>query len=310
MSDTIEMAAEDMTPAPEPPNVPAVQQTGGQMVSVAALQKMATSKHKDAFGAGELLLPWLSRVQGTSDYVKDNKPNYIAGAKPGDITDSLTLKLRSIQTVILCKYEIHYTTYTPGKNRKMLKQWFSDSSAYDAAHYPPGFDYGSKIDAEGNVVVDKPMYYALAVDVTTGAADPVCIDFSSTQVKKVRRINTLARADVFVPDERGVLMPITPPIYARLFDLTTRKESDDENQWIGWVADVGDLVLSNERYGEMWYAKAEAFREQIDQGNVHPIAQHADDDAHPAMVEGGGFVPKARPGPSVSHAHMDDDIPF
>jgi hypothetical protein len=296
--------SETETKAPEAA-LPTVAQPGGSVVPMAALQKMAKAKHTDKFGAGELLLPWLSRVQGTSDFVKRNKPNYIPEAKVGDITDNLTLRLRAIQTVILVKFEVHYSTFKPGGGR-LVHQWYTDRSGYDAASYPPGKDFGKKIDADGNEVIETPMYYALMIDNETGTADPCCINFGSTQAKKTRRINTLARADIVVPNEDGVHMPVTPPIYARLFDLTTIHEANDQNQWIGWVASVGELVLSHPKFGELWWAKAEAFREQIELGNVRPMPPDGSDDVDDA----GGGSPRPGAAPRREPTTLDQDIPF
>lgn len=289
------------------PAVPAIVQPGGAMLPAAALAKMAQAKFADNFGAGELLLPWLSRVQGTSDFVKKNKDRYIPDARPGDITDTLTLKLRKVQTVILVKFETHYATFKPGGG-KLVKQWFTDRSAYDAAAFPPGKDFGKKIDADGNEVTETPMYYALMVDPEVGTSEPCCINFGSTQAKKTRRINTLARADIIVPDQNGNPIPVTPPIYARLFDLTTIDEANDQNAWIGWKADVADLVLAH-KFGEVWYAKAEAFREQIEKGNVRPMAPEGSDE------EGAGSYDRAAAAKDIGSGRaeaqkLDDDIPF
>jgi hypothetical protein len=293
-------------------NLPAEQQTRAVgAVSHAALSKMQGAKHKDVFKAGELMLPWFQIVQSSSDIVKANKPTYNKDAREGDLTDTLTQKLRSTQTVILVKYETHYTTWKP-KGGKLVKQWFADRSAYDAATFPEGRDFGHKIDAEGNEVRETPTYYILMVDTVTGTAEVATMAWGSTQAKKTRRLNTLARADLVGPDG----LPFTPPLYARLFDLSTRGEQNAEGKaYSGWSYKVGDLVLANEKFGEAWYAKAEAFREQIELGNVRP-APPADQAAEGDYGDGNDGDPRpmrhAGTGSAAPDAasELDKEIPF
>lgn len=281
----------------------------GGALATSALARMAKAKHVDEFKSNELLIPWLKRVSGTSSVLKRNKPEYIEGAKIGDIVDTLTMKLRSSQTVILVKYETHYTTFAPGGG-KVLKQWFTDRSAYDAASFPPGKSIGKKIDAEGNEVVESPMYYILACDMQTGAALPMCMSWGSTQAKKTKRLNALAKADMFVPTEMEngeiVEMPFSPPLYARLFDIRTVDEANAEHSWVGWAFDVGPAVLATPKWGEMWYAKAEAFRDQIEKGAVRPMDdEHEQDDA---SSEGGSRPQRQHSQPA--RAVNDEEIPF
>lgn len=286
-------------------SLPATQAPRG-VVPAALMSKMSKAKHVDTFKAGELMIPWLRIVQTSSGYMKKNKAEYIKGAEEGDIIDTLTLRLRATQPVILVKFETHYTTWAPGGG-KLVKQWFADSSGYDAATFPDGKNFGAKIDADGNEIASTPTYYILAVDFETGAADPMTMAWGSTQAKKTRRLNALARADLLDP-ESG--LPFTPPIYARIFDLGTVGEQGNDKAWAGWTFNVGDLVLSVPKFGEMWYAKAEAFRDEIEKGNVRPIPPVENEEAN-ADAESGRRV--ARPmgnAEATGQAVLDDDVPF
>lgn len=285
--------------------------SGNLPASAARMAKLSKSKHHDKFEAGDLMLPWFQIVQTSSGYMKKNNAEYIKDASEGDLIDTLSKRLRSSQTIILVKFETHYTTFKPGGG-KLVKQWFTDPTGYNAASFPPGKDYGKKIDGEGNEVQKVPMYYVLMVDMEKGTAIPASMAWGSTQAKKVKRVNTLARADLTDP-ESG--LPFTPPIYARLFDITTRIETGGESgdkSWGGWVATVGDLVLDNEKFGEMWHAAAEAFREQIDLGNVRPLppenSEAAEDDDRPQRRNEESYEGGVRRGGDTRT--LDDDLPF
>lgn len=287
----------------------ATQSGGAVALPSAALAKMSKAKHVDTFKPGELMLPWLQIVQSSSGYMKRGNPNFVQGAAEGDIIDSVSRKVRAAQTIILVKFETHYTTFKP-KAGPLVKQWFTDPTGYNAASFPEGKDYGTKIDGDGNEVQVGPMYYVLMVDLKTGRCDPASMSWGSTQAKKTRRLNTLAREDLIGEDG----LPFTPPLYARLFDITTTIENgkgdNADKTFGGWVAEVGDLVLSVPKFGDMWYAKAEAFRDQIDAGNVRPLppaeneeATQRDDEDRPRRRRGEGPVTDV-------DGKLDDDVPF
>lgn len=284
----------------------ATQSGGAVALPAAALEKMAKAKHVDTFKPGELMLPWLQIVQSSSGYMKRGNSAFVQGAAEGDIIDSVSRKVRASQTIILVKFETHYTTFKP-KGGPLVKQWFADPTGYNAASFPEGRDFGTKIDGDGNEIQIGPMYYVLMVDLKTGRCDPASMSWGSTQAKKTRRLNTLAREDIIGADG----LPFTPPLYARLFDITTTIENgkgdNADKTFGGWVAEVGDLVLSVPKFGDMWYAKAEAFREQIDLGNVRPLPpaeneeSRQEDDDRPRRRRSDG---------PVMDAKLDDDVPF
>lgn len=243
----------------------------------AALERMKAAKPTDDFKANDLMIPWLTLVQTSSGYMKKNNENFIPEANEGDIIDTLTKRLSATAQVILCKFETHYTTWKPGGG-KLVKQWFTDPSGYEAA----GSEFGVRTDSDGNEISPSAVYYILRLNADSGAADPMIWSLGGTQVKKSRRINSLARADML--DGDGV--PFIPPIYARIFDLSSRGESGNDKNWAGWVAEPGAAVLSHPKFGEQWFVKAEKFREQIEKGNVRPLppadrAEASEDDDEP-----------------------------
>lgn len=248
---------------------------------------LATQKTDD-FKAGDKVVPWLVLVQSSGGYMKRGKPNYNPDAREGDITDNLSGRLRAQQTVILCKFEQHYTTWKP-KGGPLVRQHFTDPTAWNAAKYPEGRTYGNKEDADGNEVRASNVYYILAVDTETGVFEPMVWSLSSTQFGKAKKINSLATAMM----QRSNGSPFVPPIYARLFDLTSAIEHGDEDKsWAGWVYNVGDAVLSH-KYGRMWTMAAIKFREEIEAGHVRPALPEtdgyadADEDSSPRSRDSG-----------------------
>lgn len=294
-----------MTDTKEKSNVPAVQQARELAQLTEADHEFLMGQDKtDDFTAGDLVLPWLSLVQGTSGYVKRNDPNYIPEAREGDIVDSLTKRLRAHQAVILCRFEQHYTTWRPNGG-KIVRQWYTDPTGYNAARFPEGRQFGKKIDADGNEVKPQNVYYILAVDRETGVFTPMVWGLGSTQFGKAKKINSLAREMIFGP--KG---PYTPPIYGRLFDLTSVGEQGEVDgqmkYWAGWVANPGEGVLES-KYGMLWAKAAVEFRKQILSGAVRPMPPEGvasdNSDGHP---EASFTDVSSERKPAVN----DEEIPF
>lgn len=295
-------------------NLPAVQQSR-DVITAADHDFLMGQDKTDDFTAGDLVLPWLSMVQGTSGYVKRNDPNYNPDAKEGDITDNLTRRLRAMQSVILVRFEVHYTTWRPNGGA-IVKQWFQDPTGYNAAKFPinkrtgkPN-TFGNKIDADDNIVKPQNVYYIIAVDRETGVFMPMVWGLGSTQFGKAKKINSLAREMMI-----GPLGPYIPPIYARVFDLTSCGEQGEVDgqmkYWSGWVANPGEEVLQN-KYGRMWIQAAIEFRKQVLAGQVRPAlpeqAEAVRDDGQDDErdQQGGRYSESAGPGKT----QVNDEIPF
>ena len=276
-----------------------------------AAMRAAKAKHVDTFKPGELLIPWLRIVGSTSAFIKRNKPEFVEGAKEGDIIDTVSRRLRSTQAVIFVKYERHYTTWKPGGG-KVVRQWFADSTGYDAASFPEGLTYGSKIDADGNEIADTPTYYILAVDFETGECTPMTMAWGSTQAKKTKRLNALATADLADPETGEVESRL---IYSTVFDIGTVAESNADHSWYGWSFSPGPLVWDVPKFGNAWLARAMKFREDIDNGLVRPVPPTENEEANRSEeTYQGGLRRSARPMGDAEAAgaaqRLDDDIPF
>lgn len=302
-------------------NLPVVQKTRAVAVSDSDLDYLANLGKTDDFKAGDLVVPWLSLVQGTSGYVKRNDPNYNPSAQEGDIVDNLTHRLRASQSAILCRFEVHFTTWRPNGGA-IVQQWFTDPTGYNAAKFPinkrtgkPN-NFGKKIDADGNEIKPTNVYYILAVDRETGMFTPMVWGLGSTQFGKAKKVNSLAREMMMGPSG-----PFVPPIYARLFDLTSTGEQGEVDgqmkYWSGWVINPGEAVLAKDedgnyinKYGKMWIEAAVEFRKQVLAGSVRPAEPEArteeraarDDDGDERDQQGGRHA-------ATSQAE-DDDIPF
>lgn len=252
------------------------------------LAMMAGARKTDDFKQEDILVPYLQIVQTTSPYMKRNDAGYLPDAREGDIIDTLSLKLRERAAFVPVKYEVRYTEWEPNQGG-LVKQWGTDRSGYDAAEG----DFGTRRTADGNDIVPAATYYGLLLD-EDGTSQPVILSLTGTQAKKAKRLATLISA-LELTDANGDTF--NPPMYSRVYALTTVPESNDKGSWAGWRIEPGALLLTV-KGGRSVFQKAMKLREQIDAGAVRG------NDSAAAATESSQ---RQRSGEA---AQTDEEIPF
>lgn len=272
--------------AKEEKQVPVVVDDTPPALSNDMLALMAGARKTDDFKKEDILVPYLQVVQSMSPYVKRNDPQYLSDAREGDIIDTLSLKLRERAAFVPVKYEVRYTEWEPNQGG-LVKQWGTDRSGYDAAEG----DYGTRRTEGGNDIVPSATYYGLLLD-EDGTSQPVILSLTGTQAKKAKRLATLISAlEITQPDGEV----FNPPMYSRVYALTTVPESNDKGSWMGWRIEPGTMLLQI-KGGKSIFLKAQKLREQIDAGEVRANEQAG------ASVERGQR--------QSGEATAPDDVPF
>ena len=239
----------------------------------AALALMAGEAPTSDFKSGDTLVPYLQIVQSTSAYVKRAESAFLPEAREGDILDTLSLKLRNEALVIPVKFETTYVEWKPNQGG-IVRQWGTDRSGYDEAVG----DYGKKTTAAGTEIVPYATYYCLLLD-EEGGSQPVVLSLKGTEFKKSRRWNGLLSTEMRGPDGK----PFLPPMFARVFKLTTVPESNDQGSWSGWQISPAGLTLAQPE-GLYLFEKAKAFRESIVAGTARAAQNHDEPQARTAAA--------------------------
>lgn len=246
---------------------------------------MAGARKTDDFKAEDILVPYLQIVQTTSPYMKRNDAGYLPDAREGDIIDTLTLTLREKAAFVPVKYEVRYTEWEPNQGG-LVKQWGTDRSGYDAAEG----DFGTRKTESGNDIVPAATYYGLLID-EGGTSQPVILSLTGTQAKKAKRLATLISA-LELTDANGDVF--NPPMYSRVYALSTVPESNDKGSWYGWRIEPGSMLLTV-KGGKGIFQKAMKLREQVDAG----VARAAEEPRAAAGANSDG-----------TREAGDNDIPF
>lgn len=275
----------------------------------AGLAALAEIKTVDEFAPGDLLIPWLKLVQGTSAVRKRTNEAYVPGAEIGMIYDTLTREMRESVLVSIVKYDgQHYTEFKPNGG-DLVKQWYKDSSRYDASEWKnPDVQVGKKVTPDGTEIQPSSLYYVLVLDEESGGARPMILSLGGTQQKKARRLNALAK-EPLIKDGRAFL----PPLFARVFKLSVKIESggDAGNEWGSWVIEPHGLITDSV-HGEAWLSMAVALRIEADAGRLQPASPAEHDEEAPSDSSDRDLDRPARgTGPRRGKVtDLNDDVPF
>lgn len=249
-------------------------------------------------GRDAYAIPFLLVLQDLSPQVKKMKGEYIEGAKPGMIFNTVTKKLYDGAEgiwVIPAHWSQTFIEWVP-----RLK-----GGGFVGA-FPPGHPRVSEAIRQkgagmllpnGNELMDTRQHFVVAIDPETERGDGVLIPFKSTGLKISRNWMSQMRAALFNEDGSPVVQkdgkPVEPPMFAWMYRLAVEEDSNDQGSWHQFVvaekARVTDLQL---------YQQARAFGMAMKQGNAN--INYADLGARGTDVEGaGGDAP----------ADLDDEIP-
>jgi hypothetical protein len=249
----------------------------------AASQEATTAYADYAEDAGEGLsghkvsdykIPFLTIIQALSPQVQEGQPKYNPDAKQGMVVNTVTGELfdcrasavasghgKPLQVVVLERV----TEYIEWRPRQQGRQGLvtvhkSESILRETTKQAVGQNGAVKdVLPNGNTVETTSKYFVLFL--TKDGQFPAVIAMTGSNLKHSRswltKIGTQRgrRAD-------GSTFPL--PIYARIWNLITRPETNDKGTYQIWEANEGPLVpaKSNE------YAEAKQIRNQVVEGQL------------------------------------------
>ena len=177
-----------------------------------------------------LALPILKLLQNGSGEAQRRNQNYVEGAEPGMLLNTVTKQLydgaKGI-TVIPCHYKLEYQEWAD----------FGTGSGRPENIFPAGSDIlaqttqdgGGKDRLEnGNYILTVGQHFVIIV--ADGGAEQALISMSSSQGKVSRKWNSMMMS-ISLDGKNG---PYTPPSFSHAYKLTTVLNSGKGNQWYGY----------------------------------------------------------------------------
>jgi len=177
-----------------------------------------------------LALPILKLLQNGSGEAQKRNQNYVEGAEPGMLLNTVTKQLYDGAkgvSVIPCHYKLEYqewADYGTGSNRP--ENIFPDGSDILASTTKDG---GGKDRLEnGHYILTVGQHYVIIVG--DNGAEQALISMSSSQGKISRKWNSMMMS-ISLDGKNG---PYTPPSFSHSYKLTTVLNSGKGNQWYGY----------------------------------------------------------------------------
>ena len=182
--------------------------------------------------------PILKLLQNGSAEAKKMNQNYIQGAEPGMLLNTVTKQLYDGSkgiNVIPCYYKLEYQEWSDfGTGSGRPEQIYPDSSDI-ISKTTKGPDGKDRLP-NGNYVLTVGQHFVIIVgDKNTETA---MISMSSSQGKISRKWNSMMMS-ITLDGKNG---PFTPPSFSHIYKLSTVINTGKGQQWYGWnVEKVGPL---------------------------------------------------------------------
>lgn len=226
--------------------------------------------------SSDILIPRLTILQGLSPQIKPRDSAYIEGAKIGDICDVGTGEVFEELHILPVVWDKVWLEWAPRNKAEGLVNIHTDVSILEHTKVN---EKRQPILPNGNYIQETAQIYFLNL---TASRRPSFLPFASTQLKKSRRLMTLASGERLV-NSKG--QEYTPPLFYRSYILRTAEESNNQGSWYGWTIDRGP-ALPEIPNGKNILADALKFRDSIASGNVKGDLSNMTDDPSVAGQRG------------------------
>jgi len=223
------------------------------------------AKGLGAVGQEDLALPFLKILGQLSPQVNKRDGQYVEGAEPGMIFNSVSGELydgvKGID-VIPCFYKLEYIEWKDRGEGLGAPVAIYDSSSDIMSKTTPDANYKDRLP-NGNYIEKTASHFVIVAGDSPSTA---LISMKSTQLKISRKWNSMM-SGIKMKGANGMF---TPASFSHIYKLKTTQMSNDKGTWFGWeVSKVGPVTEKG------LYDQAKGFSENISKGSVK--AKHGED---------------------------------
>jgi hypothetical protein len=185
-----------------------------------------------------LALPILKLLQNSSGEAQKRNQNYVEGAEPGMLLNTVTKRLYNGDAginVIPCYYKLEYQEWADfGTGSGRPEQIYADDSDIISKTTKDG---GKDRLSNGNYILTVHQNYVIIVG--DDAVETALISMSSSQGKISRKWQSLQMSQT-VTDATGTF---TPASFSHIYNLSSVLNTGKGNQWYGYaVKTVGPVT--------------------------------------------------------------------
>lgn len=205
----------------------------------------------------DVLIPRLTILQGLSPQVIPSKSAYDKEARVGDIYDTGMSQIFKSARILPLHFVTQWLEWAPRSSTKGLVHIHDEPPAKEKYTLN---EKGQMITKEGNLIQETAQIYCLNLEAN---GRPCFIPFSSTQLKKARKLMTYATNERVISG--GVEK--TPPLFFRSYLLEVVPESNANGDWMGWKV-TPDKRLDELESWQLRLTAVKEFRTRILAGEV------------------------------------------
>lgn len=260
---------------------------------------------KETMTRDDMSIPFLRILQSLSPECTKGEPEFIKGAEPSMLIDTITQELFVTMDdddnavpapfdIVSIHYKDSYLEWVPRNQGGGLVAEYSavEGQTIHTQRNDSNQDIiveGSALGTPGNQLAYTHTHYVFVV-FEDGRILPYAISMASTQVKPSKNWNAMISRKQ-LPNGK------TPPRFFGKWSVTTRRRSNDSGSWYVWeFLDNGDILSFGEEVAASIMEKAADLRRSIDAGDVS--ADH------------GAEAAKKPTGDGVQVDENGDEIPF
>lgn len=228
-------------------------------------------------------IPFLRALQKNSPQVDEADAGYVAGAKAGQLFNSVTQELfegKDGVTFLPCYFQRTFLRWAPrgadgGMKGEYSPEEVAELRASGAVREVEGRLYFPDESGEVNPkkcdhLADTRSHFGILVDDKTGEAQQVLLALTSTQIKKSKRLMSMLNS-VKVKGPNGL---VTPPTWVNRIKLTTALESNSEGNWYGINVERDGFIQDQSLYdtGKAFYETIKAGEAKVNYAETAPGA--------------------------------------
>lgn len=206
----------------------------------------------------DLALPFLKVLSQLSGQCNKTSNNYVEGAEPGMIYNTVSGSLYDGEQgidIVPCHYKrefIEWGERGTGSGAPVAIH----GAEFDLSQAPRDSNYQNRM-SNGNVIDETANHYVLVV--SEGGYEQALVTMKATQRKVSRKWNSM----MLGLKMQGKNGPFTPPSYSHVYKLRTVPQSNSKGTWFGW--DVSKTGPVNDK---SVYDAAKSFSQAVGKDTV------------------------------------------
>lgn len=205
-------------------------------------------------GKDDKVTPFLGLIQGLSPQIDPNKPQYIDGAKIGNIFNTVTSEIYESVRVIPVLFQKVYNAWVPRDLGGGFLGSYADPDLQIPIFVPPNQTPDSEQPVQ---IVETANWFVLAEGVD-GTWAPAILSMTSTKLKASRKWGTLTT----IAANKYATKAGPAPIFACIYTLSSVSETNEKGTFANYKIEAAGFVTKD------LYLLAKDFRKLVETGLV------------------------------------------